>query len=237
MPLRPSPHRDLRDADRVPGFTPSRTIRGIFGDPQARVIPLTRRPKQPSAAPVAGPRAPGTIGGRAASGTCPVGICASISSSICQRSCEIPHPVIVSNSPPLPRELGDAGASVGAGRRDGVESGAIFGTALARSGPDGNGDGRRAGRAGPGAGRVGRRCPRAYGLDRKTVRAWRTRGHYAPRSRRPVVSQLDPYEDWLARVRTSCAAFRSDGSPPPSGWCWCSTARRSRAISSSSRSA
>ena len=75
----------------------------------------------------------------------------------CQRSCEIPHPVIVSNSPPPPRELGDAGSRVGAGRGDGAEPGAIFGTALARSRSDGDRDGRRAGRAGPGAGRVGRR--------------------------------------------------------------------------------
>ena len=39
---------------------------------------------------------------------------------------------------------------------------------------------------------------RAYGLDRKTVRAWRTRGGYQPRDRRRAVSRLDPYRDWLA---------------------------------------
>jgi len=39
---------------------------------------------------------------------------------------------------------------------------------------------------------------RAYGLDRKTVRAWARRGQYAPRTRRPVVSCLDPYKAWLA---------------------------------------
>jgi transposase len=39
---------------------------------------------------------------------------------------------------------------------------------------------------------------RAYGLDRKTVRAWRGRGHYLPRAGRPVISQLDPYRTWLA---------------------------------------
>ena len=39
---------------------------------------------------------------------------------------------------------------------------------------------------------------RAYGLDRKTVRAWRARGGYQPRDRRRAVSRLDPYRDWLA---------------------------------------
>jgi transposase-like protein len=34
---------------------------------------------------------------------------------------------------------------------------------------------------------------RAYGLDRKTVRAWGRRGGYVGRAARPVVSQLDPY--------------------------------------------
>ena len=39
---------------------------------------------------------------------------------------------------------------------------------------------------------------RAYGIDRKTVRLWRARGGYGARSGRPVVSQLDPFRDWLA---------------------------------------
>ena len=38
---------------------------------------------------------------------------------------------------------------------------------------------------------------RAYGLDRKTVRAWRRRGGPRPRKMRPTVSQLDPYRAWL----------------------------------------
>jgi transposase len=38
---------------------------------------------------------------------------------------------------------------------------------------------------------------RAYGLDRKTVRAWRRRGGPRPRQTRPTVSQLDPYRAWL----------------------------------------
>ena len=40
---------------------------------------------------------------------------------------------------------------------------------------------------------------RAYGLDRKTVRTWATRGQYVARTARPTVSCLDPYRDWLAR--------------------------------------
>lgn len=39
---------------------------------------------------------------------------------------------------------------------------------------------------------------RAYGLDRKTVRAWRRRGGPQPRTARTAVSQLDPYRAWLA---------------------------------------
>ena len=38
---------------------------------------------------------------------------------------------------------------------------------------------------------------RAYGLDRKTVRAWSRRGAYRERVLRAAVSQLDPFRDWL----------------------------------------
>lgn len=38
---------------------------------------------------------------------------------------------------------------------------------------------------------------RAYGLDRKTVRAWRRRGGPRPRRTRPTVSPLDPFRAWL----------------------------------------
>ncbi len=40
---------------------------------------------------------------------------------------------------------------------------------------------------------------RAYGLDRKTFRAWRRRGLYVERAGRPVVSPLDPYRAWIAQ--------------------------------------
>ena len=83
MTLRRRPHRELRDAYRFPGFTPSRTIRGIFGDPQARIVTLTRRPKKPSAAPVAGPRVRGTTDSRDGSAIFRVATCAFTSSSTC----------------------------------------------------------------------------------------------------------------------------------------------------------
>lgn len=40
---------------------------------------------------------------------------------------------------------------------------------------------------------------RAYGLDRKTVRAWRRRGQYVARAPRATPSQLDPYRAWIAQ--------------------------------------
>jgi transposase len=36
-----------------------------------------------------------------------------------------------------------------------------------------------------------------YGVDRKTIRAWRARGRYQPRAPRPRKSMLDPHADWL----------------------------------------
>jgi hypothetical protein len=44
---RPSQRRRrLWDAYRFPGFRPEQTVRGIFGDPKARVITLKRRSKK-----------------------------------------------------------------------------------------------------------------------------------------------------------------------------------------------
>lgn len=40
---------------------------------------------------------------------------------------------------------------------------------------------------------------RAYGLDRKTVRAWGRRGAYVERAARPMVSLLDPHRAWIAK--------------------------------------
>lgn len=39
-------HKRLTDAYRFPGFTPSQTVKGIFGDPKAKVIHLHRRQKK-----------------------------------------------------------------------------------------------------------------------------------------------------------------------------------------------
>ncbi len=41
--------RSLYDAYRFPGFTPARELKGVFGDPKARVIRLNRRSKKQSA--------------------------------------------------------------------------------------------------------------------------------------------------------------------------------------------
>jgi len=38
---------------------------------------------------------------------------------------------------------------------------------------------------------------RAYGLDAKTIRAWRVRGQYGERRLRPAASMLDPFAEWL----------------------------------------
>jgi hypothetical protein len=41
--------RQLRDAYRFPGFEPRGRVRGVFGDPLARVVVLDRRRKKQSA--------------------------------------------------------------------------------------------------------------------------------------------------------------------------------------------
>jgi hypothetical protein len=45
--------KTLSDSYRFPGFTPQRTVVGIFGDSYARVIRLTRRGKKQLVASVA----------------------------------------------------------------------------------------------------------------------------------------------------------------------------------------
>ncbi len=49
---------------------------------------------------------------------------------------------------------------------------------------------------------------RSYGLDPKTVRAWRARGEYGKRHHRPAASMLDPYAQWLA-VRAPEVGFNA----------------------------
>jgi transposase len=48
-----------------------------------------------------------------------------------------------------------------------------------------------------GRGEPVRRLALEYGLDRKTVRAWRARGRYQPRAPRPRSSILGPHVAWL----------------------------------------
>jgi len=45
----------LPDAYRFPGFFPELIVRGLFGDPKARIVSLRRRRKKRPAAPVGTP--------------------------------------------------------------------------------------------------------------------------------------------------------------------------------------
>jgi len=54
-------HKRLTDAYRFPGFTPSQTVKGIFGDPKAKVIHLHRRQKKQFVLSVGEPTAVSTI--------------------------------------------------------------------------------------------------------------------------------------------------------------------------------
>jgi hypothetical protein len=58
----------LRDSYRFPGFHPALTVTGLFGDPHARVISLTRRSKKRRAEFVAGYKADGMTANCAGSG-------------------------------------------------------------------------------------------------------------------------------------------------------------------------
>jgi hypothetical protein len=62
--------RYLRDSYRFPGFKPSATVVGVFGDRMARVIVLSRREKKRPAARVDGFTGPGTIASGGESVTC-----------------------------------------------------------------------------------------------------------------------------------------------------------------------
>ena len=71
MPALGRPRR-LWDAYRFPGFRPSSTVIGIFGEPHARIITLTRRSKTRPAGRGAGCSSAGTIASVAASAISPV---------------------------------------------------------------------------------------------------------------------------------------------------------------------
>ena len=79
-----SPKRKrLLDAYRFTSFRPLEKIRGIFGDPKARVITLVRRSKKRCAAYVGQRIGVGTIARFAARAICPTGTRASTSNSRC----------------------------------------------------------------------------------------------------------------------------------------------------------
>ena len=54
-------HRRLSDEYRFPGFRPSTTVQGVFGDSSARLIALHRRSKKRTAVHVVVPIVRGTI--------------------------------------------------------------------------------------------------------------------------------------------------------------------------------
>jgi hypothetical protein len=62
--------RRLSDGYRFAGFRPDAFVRGVFGEPDVRIVVLHRRSKKPSAAAAGGRRGAGTTGGFAKSATC-----------------------------------------------------------------------------------------------------------------------------------------------------------------------
>ena len=73
--------RRLWDAYAFPGFRPQPTVRGVFGDPKARVIILERRSKKRRAATAVERSRAGTTGAAVRFAICPAAIRGSISSS------------------------------------------------------------------------------------------------------------------------------------------------------------
>jgi len=72
----------LRDSYRFPGFHPALTVVGLFGDPHARVIQLTRRSKKPCAGYVVAYNGGGTTANCARFEISPVAVCVSTLRSI-----------------------------------------------------------------------------------------------------------------------------------------------------------
>jgi hypothetical protein len=71
----------LPDAYRFPGFYPETVVRGIFGDPKARIVSLRRRRKKRPVAPAANPFEASATAKRAASATFLAATHVSISTS------------------------------------------------------------------------------------------------------------------------------------------------------------
>ena len=70
--------RRLWDAYAFPGFRPETTVRGIFGDPKARIVRLKRRSKKRAAPTAVVCIAAGTIARFGACAICPAATRASI---------------------------------------------------------------------------------------------------------------------------------------------------------------
>ena len=69
--------RRLEDAYRFPGFGPEKTVRGLFGDPKARVLRLQRRQKKRLVESAGSGRGFSTIASSGESAIFPVGTPAS----------------------------------------------------------------------------------------------------------------------------------------------------------------
>ena len=75
--------RRLWDTYAFPGFRPLPNVRGVFGDPKARVITLVRRSKKTDAVAVVEPSPVGTTAGGGVSAISRVAMCAFTSMSKC----------------------------------------------------------------------------------------------------------------------------------------------------------
>jgi len=75
--------RRLWDAYAFPGFRPQHTVRGVFGDPKARVITLVRRSKKTLAAVAIKSTRVGTTDARGVFAICPAATRAFIWRSRC----------------------------------------------------------------------------------------------------------------------------------------------------------
>ena len=76
----------LQDLYRFPGFVPQARIRGVFGDPRAVVITLTRRRKKRFATSVGRRIGVSTTSDRVVSATSPVATNRSTSPTPCEGS-------------------------------------------------------------------------------------------------------------------------------------------------------
>src|SRR5216684_249876 len=76
----------LQDTYRFPGFRPQATVRGIFGDPKARIVSLRRLRKKRPVAAVGSPIELSTTTRSAGSATCPVATRACTWRSRCDAS-------------------------------------------------------------------------------------------------------------------------------------------------------